>query len=122
MHDCDADVLDKGRTTRGTAVQVHHRSETCDAFLKISDMKNRYFAGYSNAVKAFLPGISSFESELGNHRLALDDRSTFGVHPWHPDPAGRDNPLAAGMVEAMNVIIAVYEVFSPRSISDGQVS
>jgi len=31
----------------------------------------------------------SFETARGNHSLALDPRSTFGYHPWHPDPTRR---------------------------------
>ena len=93
VHDCRGAMAERGRTSRGTRVLVNAQSEQADVFLAISDMKNHYFAGYSNPVKGLVPGISGFETARGNHALALDPRSTFGFHPWHPDPARRENPL-----------------------------
>jgi nickel-dependent lactate racemase len=105
MHDCRGEVVDLGRTTRGTRLLVNAKSSAADLFLAVSDMKNHYFAGYSNPVKGLLPGICGFETARGNHALALDPKSTFGHHPWHPDPARRDHPLAADMVEAAGLIL-----------------
>lgn len=76
-----------------------------DVFLVLSDMKNHYFAGYSNAIKNFLPGVCAVETTERNHALALDDRSTFGYHPWHPDPQRRVNPVARDMAEGYRMIV-----------------
>jgi nickel-dependent lactate racemase len=105
MHDCRGEVTDAGRTSRGTRLLVNAKSNAADLFLAVSDMKNHYFAGYSNPVKGLLPGICGFETARGNHALALDPKSTFGHHPWHPDPARREHPLAADMVEAAGLIL-----------------
>jgi nickel-dependent lactate racemase len=112
MHDCRGDVVDVGRTSRGTPLLVNARSLAVDLFLAVSDMKNHYFAGYSNPVKGLLPGICGFETARGNHALALDPKSTFGRHPWHPDPARRDHPLAADMVEAAGLILKRRPAFA----------
>ncbi|HKE01739.1 MAG TPA: lactate racemase domain-containing protein [Planctomycetota bacterium] len=94
-----------GRTSRGVDVLVDVAADECDLFLAISDMKTHYFAGYSNPVKNFVPGICAFETARGNHAMALRDEATFGRHPFHPDPSRRDNPLSADMVEGMEKIL-----------------
>ena len=94
-----------GITSRGTRVEVHERAGDCDAFLTLADMKNHYFAGYSNAVKYLVPGIASLESIRGNHSLALEEASRFGRHPWHPDPSRRTNPLAEDLLEAFELVV-----------------
>ena len=48
-------------------------------------MKTHYFAGYSNPIKNFVPGICAFETTEKNHSLALHPHSSFGLHPWHSD-------------------------------------
>jgi hypothetical protein len=112
MHDCRGPLDDLGRTSRGTRLFVNGRARTVDVFLAVSDMKNHYFAGYSNPVKGLLPGIGGFETARGNHSLALDPKSTFGHHPWHPDAARRDHPLAEDMVEAAGLILAGRPAFA----------
>ncbi|MEW6074018.1 MAG: lactate racemase domain-containing protein [Planctomycetota bacterium] len=92
-----------GATRRWTPVEVHARAVDCDLILTVADMKHHYFAGYSNAVKYLVPGIASLESIRRNHSLALEEDSTFGRHPWHPDPARRANPLAEDLLEAFRI-------------------
>jgi len=99
------EFIDVGRTTRGTPVRVNERSARCEIFLAISDMKNHYFAGYSNPLKNFLPGICSFETIEHNHSLTLDEHSTFGLHPLHPDPQRRNAPLAEDLWEGVQMIL-----------------
>lgn len=120
-HDCKADTfLDVGRTSRGTQVLVNAFAEEADAFLVVSDVKVHYFAGYSNPVKNFVPGISAFRTVEQNHSLALLDESTHGSHPWHSDPARRDNPLAADMVEGMERIVKGRPVWALAMLSAGE--
>ena len=112
MHDCRGPLDEVGRTLRGTRLLVNARARDVDVFLAVSDMKNHYFAGYSNPVKGLLPGICGFETACGNHALALDPKSTFGHHPWHPDPARRAQPLAEDMVEAAGLVLAGRPAFA----------
>jgi lactate racemase len=83
----------------------------------VADVKVHYFAGYSNPLKNFLPGICAFRTVEQNHSLALLDESTHGSHPWHPDPERRDNPLAADMVEGMALIVQGRPVYTLAMIS-----
>jgi nickel-dependent lactate racemase len=86
-------------------------------FLVVSDVKSHYFAGYSNPVKYFLPGICAFKTAEQNHSFTLNDKSQFGSHPWHPDESRTDNPLAADMLEGMEMIAAGRSVYALVTIS-----
>jgi nickel-dependent lactate racemase len=105
VHDSRQKKFDNyGTTSIGNTVWVNPLVKKGELFLVLSDMKNHYFAGYSNAIKNFLPGICALETTERNHALALKDQATFGHHPWHPDSARQDNPLAKDMVEGFKLI------------------
>lgn len=108
-----------GVTERGTQVQICSLTDACDLFLVLSDMKHHYFAGYSNPVKYYVPGIASMETARGNHSLAMEPESTQGRHPWHPDEAMRTNPLAEDMLEAFQMVVRERAHFALTTISAG---
>jgi nickel-dependent lactate racemase len=113
IHDCTVASLHGrlGTTARGTPVEISRDALDADLIVITSDVKNHYFAGYSNPLKDILPGVSSFAAIEHNHSLALDPQSTFGRHPWHPDPKRRTNPLAEDMLEAVRMVTADRDVF-----------
>jgi nickel-dependent lactate racemase len=81
-NDCErAEFAEAGITSRGTEIICNVLADDADVFLVLSDVKVHYFAGYSNPIKNFVPGICAFRTAEQNHSLALDDKSTFGVHP-----------------------------------------
>jgi nickel-dependent lactate racemase len=100
VNDCDEDAFYRAGTTSSEKndIFVHEDSRSADVFLVFSDMKNHYFAGYSNPIKNFMPGICNYPTTERNHALALDDNSSFGRHPLHPDPDRRNNPLAGKLI------------------------
>lgn len=106
LHDCrQADFASAPTTRRRTEVLYNARLQEVDAFLVLSDVKHHYFAGYSNPIKNFVPGLCAFRTAEQNHSWTMDERSCAGIHPWHPDLALRDNPLAQDQLEAMNAIV-----------------
>lgn len=112
IHDCQSpDMVDLGKTSRGSPVIVNTAAVGHDVYVSLSDMKAHYFAGYSNVVKNFLPGVCGFKTIEANHALALNPQSTFGVHPFHADESRRDNPLADDMREAMEMIAREAKIF-----------
>jgi len=120
IHDCQSpDMQDLGETSRGTPLVVNAKAVGHDVYVVAADMKAHYFAGYSNALKNFLPGVCGFASIEANHSMALDPNSTFGQHPYHPDPARRSNPLADDMREAAEVITADAQVFTLSIVTSG---
>lgn len=107
---------DYGTTAIGNRILVNRAVKETEVFLTLSDMKNHYFAGYSCAVKNFLPGICAYESTERNHALALLEEATFGQHPWHPDPHRRTNPVADDMVEAFHMIVGKRPAYALATI------
>lgn len=124
IHNSQADELvNAGTTSAGTVIEYNVRVKDADIFLVLSDIKSHYFAGYSNPVKYFVPGICGFATAQNNHSFALDERSTFGIHPWHADEKRRDNPLACDQVEGMGLITGDRKVYAFETISaSGQIS
>jgi len=122
-HDCErAEFAEAGATSRGTEIICNVLADDADVFLVLSDIKVHYFAGYSNPIKNFVPGICAFRTAEQNHSLALDDKSTFGVHPWHPDSGKRNNPLASDQLEGMRLIVKERPVFTLVTITtSGQI-
>ncbi len=119
IHDChDPNMVQLGVTSRGTPVIVNADAAYHDVYVVLADMKAHYFAGYSNALKNFLPGVCAFKTIEANHAMALDPNSTFGRHPYHPDSKRRTNPLADDMREAMELITRDASVFTLSVISD----
>jgi len=121
INDCQSeDVTDLGTTSRGTPVIINDAAVGHELFVPLADMKAHYFAGYSNALKDFLPGICAFASIEANHSMALDVNSTFGRHPYHPIEDRRNNPLADDMREAFEMITKDARVFTLSVISAGE--
>lgn len=116
IHDCEKPMEEVGITTRGTKVEVDKKTLDADLFLVTANMKNHYFAGYSNVVKHFLPGCCSFRTIEMNHGLALEPGATFGRHPWHPDPARKINPVAEDMLETMKLIAQGRPIYTLATI------
>jgi lactate racemase len=120
-HDCRSEnVIDVGRTARGTQVLVNALADEADVFVVVSDVKVHYFSGYSNPVKNFVPGICAFRTVEQNHSLALLDESTHGTHPWHPDPKRRGGPVAEDQAEGMQLIVRDRPVYALAMISTGR--
>jgi len=120
-NDCRHDrFINAGRTCRGTDVLFNDKVAEAEVFLALSDMKTHYFSGYSNAIKNFIPGICAFKTAEQNHRLALDEKSTFGLHPWHSNQDRRPNPCAADQLEGMRLLIKDRCVYALATISTSQ--
>jgi len=117
-HDCERDRFVKaGLTSYGTEVMFNAEADDAEVFLVLSDAKVHYFAGYSNPIKNFVPGICAFKTTEQNHSLALDNKSTFGVHPWHKDESRRSNPVAEDQLEGMRLIARSRPVYALVTIS-----
>lgn len=132
-HDCEHDrFINAGQTSRGTETMFNVLANDAEVFLVLSDIKVHYFAGYSNPIKNFVPGICAYETAEQNHMLALDERSTFGIHPWHregPRFAGThrsrrasalrqpSNPLAEDQLEGMRLIVKDRPVYALATIT-----
>jgi nickel-dependent lactate racemase len=108
---------DYGKSTFGNNFLVNKAIKKADAFVVLSDMKNHYFAGYSNPLKNFIPGVCGYSTVEKNHAMALKEKATFGKHPWHPDSNRNDNPLATEMLEGYQKILKDRPVWALVCIS-----
>jgi nickel-dependent lactate racemase len=119
IHNCHRDsMIHAGRTeTLRNDIYVNAVIESAEIFVTLSDMKNHYFAGYSNALKNFIPGLCAYDTIERNHALAFDEKATFGHHPLHPDSRRRDNPLALDMWEGYQLIVRNRPVYVLATIS-----
>ncbi|MBN1123949.1 MAG: DUF2088 domain-containing protein, partial [Sedimentisphaerales bacterium] len=71
VHDCaTAHFINAGRTPQQTPVLYNSVIQDADLFLVLSDVKPHYFAGYSNPVKNFVPGLCAYSTTEKNHSLA----------------------------------------------------
>jgi nickel-dependent lactate racemase len=117
-HDCEkAEFVNAGTTSRGTEIIYNALIDDADAFLVLSDVKVHYFAGYSNPIKNFVPGICAFRTAEQNHSMALDEKSTFGIHPWQPEADRRNNPLACDQLEGLQRIVKGRPIFTLAAIT-----
>ncbi|MFH0926460.1 MAG: lactate racemase domain-containing protein [bacterium] len=106
IHDCRKAEFDyAGITSFNNKIFYNKIINDIDIFWCVSDLKPHYFAGYSNPLKSFVPGIAAFGTIEKNHSLSLDDNATFGRHPLHYDLKRRKQPLAEDMLEAMHMIV-----------------
>jgi len=112
IHDCfNHEYVKVGTTSFGNKILINKFAHNYDVYFVISDMKTHYFAGYSNPIKNFVPGICAYETIEKNHSFALDDYSTFCRHPLHPDADKRKQPLAEDMLEAVYLITKNSKIF-----------
>ena len=118
-HNCHAHEFYSAGITQGikNEVFVNARVKDIQVFVTLSDMKNHYFAGYSNALKNFLPGICKYETIERNHALTLKEGATFGRHPLHPDPSRRTNPLSQDIWEGYQLIVGGRPVYVLATIT-----
>ena len=117
-HDCESNqFIDAGCTSRGSRILYNPLIDDVEVFLVLSDVKVHYFAGYSNPIKNFVPGVCAFRTAEQNHSLALDEKSTFGLHPWHQNESRRANPLATDQLEGMRMIVKDRPVYTLTTIT-----
>lgn len=79
-----------GNTSRETPVKVNRRAYECDIHIQIGKVEPHEFAGFSGGRKSVLPGISSEETIIINHRpeMILNPKAAIGVlegNPVHED-------------------------------------
>ncbi len=98
------DALDRashvsvGTTSRGNDIRLLRDYVECDFHVLTGFIEPHFFAGFSGAGKAVMPGLAALETVLRNHgaRNIDDPRSSWGV--THGNPIWEDVREAALMV------------------------
>lgn len=92
----NSELVHFGTTSRGTDVRLNKLVQEADRIVVIGSVEPHYFAGYTGGRKAFLPGVSAYETIEQNHKLAL----TLEAQALNL----KDNPVHEDMIEAMSFL------------------
>jgi nickel-dependent lactate racemase len=66
------DMIQVGRTSRGTPLEVNRHLEGASAVIALGSVEPHYFAGWTGGRKSLVPGLCSLATIRANHRLALE--------------------------------------------------
>nr|MDO8111456.1 nickel-dependent lactate racemase [Candidatus Sigynarchaeota archaeon] len=106
IHDANAkDLVDLGKTSRGTPVKVNKTYHDADCKILLTDVSFHYYAGFGGDRKSILPAISSTDSIIANHGLLVDPNARTGNldgNPVHLDMLEAAKKVGADMV--INVV------------------
>jgi nickel-dependent lactate racemase len=104
-----SEMFQIGTTSRGTEVRLNRLVQDADRIVVIGSVEPHYFAGYTGGRKAFLPGVSAYETIEQNHKLALDlEAQALRLE---------ENPVHEDMMEAM-AFLDGKDVFSIMVVLD----
>ncbi|MCQ1536934.1 nickel-dependent lactate racemase [Methanosarcina sp. KYL-1] len=83
-----------GVTSRGTPIEVFEEVLDADVVVGTGGIEFHYYAGYSGGAKSVLPGVSSEESVLTNHKMMIEEKAVSGRV---------DSPVRQDMEEAAKI-------------------
>jgi nickel-dependent lactate racemase len=92
-----------GVTSRGTPIEIFEGVMDADIIIGTGSVEFHYYAGYSGGAKSVLPGISSQESVLANHKMMIDDKAVSG----RVDGAVRQDMEEAAKIFGLDFILNV---------------
>lgn len=101
-------LIDVGRTSRGTPVEVNPCLGGASSVLALNSVEPHYFAGWTGGRKSLVPGLCSMETMRANHRLALEE-----VGPGRTE----DNPLHLDLEEGVSLVAKWLGRSGPCSLS-----
>jgi nickel-dependent lactate racemase len=83
-----------GITSRGTPVEIFDEILDADIIVGTGSIEFHYYAGYSGGAKSVLPGVSSKEAVITNHKMMIDEKAVSGRV---------DGPVRQDIEEAANI-------------------
>jgi nickel-dependent lactate racemase len=83
-----------GITSRGTPIEIFEDVLDADVIIGTGSIEFHYYAGYSGGAKSVLPGVSSQEAVITNHKMMIDEKAVSGRV---------DGPVRQDMEEAAKV-------------------
>lgn len=98
-----------GTTKKGTKVNVFKKAMEADKIISTGTIGFHYFAGYNGGRKNILPGISSYETVVANHRLTMFGKGNAGAGVYEGNPVNKDMIEAARMVNPTLMINVVLD-------------
>ena len=80
----DDDLVELGRTRRGTPVRLHRCVVEADLVIATGCIRPHYFAGFGAGAKAVFPGLGAARDIRLNHRLKLELAARAGIVDGNP--------------------------------------
>jgi nickel-dependent lactate racemase/DNA-directed RNA polymerase subunit K/omega len=106
VHDANAaDLVDLGKTSRGTPIRVNKVYHDADCKILLTDVTFHYHAGFGGDRKSILPAICGADCINNNHGLLVDPNARTGNldgNPVHLDMAEAAKKVGADFV--INVV------------------
>ena len=84
IHDCDHDLVEVGKSSRGTPILLNRLVAEADRVVTIGHIGMHYFAGYSGGPKNILPGVAGRKAIETNHSQLTDPRCEGCVYVGNP--------------------------------------
>ncbi|MFX0195053.1 MAG: lactate racemase domain-containing protein [Candidatus Hodarchaeota archaeon] len=85
-----------GTTSQGTPIAINKEVMACDLKIAIGSIVPHVFTGFGGGSKIILPGVSSIETIVANHRQAARGDQLLSIMGTEP----KGNPMMADMEEA----------------------
>lgn len=102
-HNADApDLVQYGKTKRGTPIYVNRSYAEADLKILIGDVMLHYYAGFGGGGKSILPGIAGRESIIKNHSMLF--------HPNAKPGMCEGNPVCEDIQEAAKIVGADFVI------------
>ena len=103
-----ATQVNLGRTSRGHDIWLNQELMDCQVKILTGFIEPHFFAGFSGAGKAFMPGMAGERTILGNHdaHMIADPNATWGITWGNPIwEEIREVALKAGPTFLLNVTL-----------------
>lgn len=84
-----------GKTSRGTPIDIYSDIPENDLIIGVGEVGFHYYAGYSGGAKSLLPGVSSKESVITNHKMMIEKNAVSGRV---------DSPVRLDLEEAAEIV------------------
>lgn len=101
-----------GNTGYGTPVSINKRVADADRVILTGGIVYHFLAGWGGGKKAILPGVSSYETIMKNHSLALYPEEGRGLNPDVCAGKIDDNPCCDDMVQGTSLVAPDFMVNS----------
>ena len=96
-----------GKTTKGTELHINKMVTESKNVIVIGSIEPHYFAGFTGGRKAFIPGVSSYETIEMNHKYALSEKAC--------SLCLKENPIHNDLLDSINLLKNI-NIFSIQTV------
>jgi nickel-dependent lactate racemase len=111
VHDAraDSEMVRIGTNVNGNEILINRTVADAKKIVTINSVEPHYFAGFTGGRKSFFPGVASYGTVEGNHRLAMN--------PEAQSLRLTGNPVHEDMMDSLRLLDG-KEIFSIQAVLD----